>query len=168
MAIWFFKAYTPGTRNRAVSRFIEITRSEPEKKLTCRNVSRSGRNSRGVITIRHRGGGHKRLYRRIDFERNKVGIFGKVASVEYDPNRNAYICLINYIDGEKRYVLYARGMEVGDILISGPDASISNGNALPLSAIWIIDSRFLKLVDWDRSWSHQPTTNSKKKEKIFE
>lgn len=103
--------------------------------MTCRNVSRSGRNSRGVITIRHRGGGHKRLYRRIDFERNKVGVFGKVASVEYDPNRNAYICLINYIDGEKRYVLYARGMEVGNILISGPDASISTGNALPLSAI---------------------------------
>lgn len=163
MALWFYKAYTPGTRNRTVSRFSEITRSEPEKKLTYHSISRTGRNSRGIITIRHRGGGHKRLYRKIDFRRNKIGVLGKVASVEYDPNRNAYICLINYIDGEKKYVLHARGMEVGNIITSGPEASISNGNALPLSAIWIFYSRFLKLIDWDISWSHQPSTSSKKR-----
>lgn len=103
--------------------------------MTYHSISRTGRNSRGIITIRHRGGGHKRLYRKIDFRRNKIGVLGKVASVEYDPNRNAYICLINYIDGEKKYVLHARGMEVGNIITSGPEASISNGNALPLSAI---------------------------------
>nr|YP_009490526.1 ribosomal protein L2 [Cibotium barometz]YP_010878764.1 ribosomal protein L2 [Cibotium cumingii]WHE38219.1 ribosomal protein L2 [Cibotium sinoburmaense]AWH62744.1 ribosomal protein L2 [Cibotium barometz]WHE37957.1 ribosomal protein L2 [Cibotium barometz]WHE38044.1 ribosomal protein L2 [Cibotium barometz]WHE38132.1 ribosomal protein L2 [Cibotium barometz] len=134
MAIRLYKAYTPGTRNRAILRFGEATKSEPQKQLTYRKISRNGRNNRGIVTSRHRGGGHKRLYRRIDFRRDKVSIIGRVASIEYDPNRNAYICLINYIDGEKRYILHARGIGVGDVVTSGPEASVSNGNALPL--IW--------------------------------
>nr|QKV47042.1 ribosomal protein L2 [Plagiogyria subadnata] len=135
MAIRLYRAYTPGTRNRAVLRFGETTRSEPQKRLTFRRISKNGRNNRGVITSRHRGGGHKRLYRRIDFRRDKINIFGRVASIEYDPNRNAYICLINYIDGEKRYILHAWGMGVGDVVTSSPEASVSNGNALPLTKI---------------------------------
>nr|YP_010145591.1 ribosomal protein L2 [Coniogramme intermedia]QQO79434.1 ribosomal protein L2 [Coniogramme intermedia] len=103
--------------------------------MTHGKISRNGRNSAGIITSRHRGGAHKRLYRKIDFRRNKSGVAGRVASVEYDPNRNAFICLVNYMDGERRYILHARGLEVGDIVTSSPNASISVGNTLPLTKI---------------------------------
>jgi large subunit ribosomal protein L2 len=133
MGIRSYRPYTPGTRERAVSDFAEITRSEPEKSLT-RSIHRpKGRNNRGVITCRHRGGGHKRLYRVIDFYRNKHGIPAKVASIEYDPNRNARIALLHYQDGEKRYILYPNNLAVGATVISGPDAPFEVGNALPLS-----------------------------------
>nr|YP_002970686.1 ribosomal protein L2 [Alsophila spinulosa]ACK77195.1 ribosomal protein L2 [Alsophila spinulosa] len=135
MAIRLYKAYTPGTRNRAILRFGEATRYEPEKQLTYRKISKNGRNNRGIVTSRHRGGGHKRLYRKIDFRRDKINIIGRVASIEYDPNRNAYICLINYIDGDKRYILHPWGIGVGDVVTSSPEASVSNGNALPLTKI---------------------------------
>ncbi|KAH6556705.1 hypothetical protein KP509_1Z164200, partial [Ceratopteris richardii] len=95
----------------------------------------NGRNNTGTITSRHRGGAHKRLYCKIDFRRDKLNIDGRIASIEYDPNCNASICLVNYIDGEKRYILYVRGIKVGDNITSGPDASFSVGNALPLSAV---------------------------------
>ena len=104
MNIRLYKSYTPGTRNRALSTFSEITKTKPEKSLIRKNHRNKGRNNRGVITVRHRGGGHKRLYRLIDFKRNKYDIQGTVAAIEYDPNRNARIALINYVDGEKRYI----------------------------------------------------------------
>lgn len=132
MGIRYYRPYTPGTRERAVSDFAEITRSEPEKSLT-RSVHRpKGRNNRGVITCRHRGGGHKRLYRIIDFYRNKHSIPAKVAAIEYDPNRNARIALLYYQDGEKRYILHPNGLAVGATVVSGPDAPFEIGNALPL------------------------------------
>merc|ERR1711956_129238 len=104
MSIRLYKSYTPGTRNRALSGFDEITKSKPEKSLIKKNHRNKGRNNRGVITIRHRGGGHKRRYRIIDFKRNKYGVKGIVAAIEYDPNRNSRIALIHYRDGEKRYI----------------------------------------------------------------
>ncbi|MFE4107120.1 50S ribosomal protein L2 [Almyronema epifaneia] len=135
MGIRSYRPYTPGTRERTVSDFTEITRNEPEKSLT-RSVHRAkGRNNRGVITCRHRGGGHKRLYRVIDFQRNKHNIPAKVASIEYDPNRNARIALLHYQDGEKRYILHPANLAVGSTVISGPDADLEIGNALPLSNI---------------------------------
>src|SRR6476646_4753328 len=106
MGIRLYRAYTPGTRNRSVSEFNEISQTKPEKSLTYSVHRSNGRNNRGVITSRHRGGGHKKLYRQIDFKRNKIGIIAKVATVEYDPNRNARIALLHYQDGEKRYILY--------------------------------------------------------------
>ena len=160
MAIWLYEAYTPGTRNRAILHFGETTESKPCKQLTSHRVSKSGRNNAGRITSRHRGGGHKRLYREIDFRRDKTNVVGRVASIEYDPNRNAFICLINYTDGDKRYILHPRGIGVGDIVTSSPDASISNGNALPLSAGWIFDSRIPKLIDWVVGLTHKPRTTS--------
>jgi len=135
MSIRFYKAYTPGTRNRALSDFSEITKFHPEKSLVQNHHRSKGRNHRGVITIRHRGGGHKRRYRKIDFSRNKNGIQGKVAAVEYDPNRNARIALIHYTDGEKRYILHPKTMEVGNSIISGPGSFINVGNNLPLGEI---------------------------------
>jgi len=135
MSIRFYKSYTPGTRNRALSAFSEITKSKPEKSLIRKNHRTKGRNNRGIITIRHRGGGHKRLYRLIDFKRNKDGIEGIVASIEYDPNRNARIALINYIDGEKRYILHPKNLNVGDRIISGSGSPLSIGNTLPLEEI---------------------------------
>nr|YP_009106529.1 ribosomal protein L2 [Botryococcus braunii]AIT95354.1 ribosomal protein L2 [Botryococcus braunii] len=135
MGIRFYRAYTPGTRDRSVSEFNELTASKAEKKLKY-SVHRSfGRNNRGVITNRHRGGGHKRLYREIDFYRNQIGIGAKVATIEYDPNRNARIALLHYENGKKGYILYPRGLQVGDIIISDTKAPISIGNALPLSNI---------------------------------
>ncbi|MFM7425030.1 MAG: 50S ribosomal protein L2 [Elainella sp.] len=132
MGIRFYRPYTPGTRERAVSDFAEVTRSEPEKSLV-RSVHRpKGRNNRGVVTCRHRGGGHKRLYRIVDFYRNKHNIPAKVASIEYDPNRNARIALLYYQDGEKRYIIHPAGLEVGATVISGPDSPFEVGNALPL------------------------------------
>ncbi|MEY3296916.1 MAG: ribosomal protein [Cyanobacteriota bacterium] len=135
MGIRSYRPYTPGTRERTVSEFAEITRSEPEKSLTRSKHRPKGRNNRGVITCRHRGGGHKRLYRIIDFRRDKVGIPAKVVSVEYDPNRNARISLLHYEDGEKRYILAPAGLAVGTTVVSGPDAPLEVGNALPLYKI---------------------------------
>jgi len=135
MAIRIFKPNTPGTRNRGVSSFNEITKQKPEKTLTKANHRVKGRNNQGRITIRHRGGGHKRLYRIIDFKRNKRNILGKVASIEYDPNRNARIALINYEDGEKRYILYPQNLKINDHIYSGSNSEIKIGNSLPLEDI---------------------------------
>lgn len=135
MAIRLYKAYTPGTRNRTVSTFSEITKSKPEKQLIAKNHSPSGHNNRGVITIRHRGGGHKKRYRIIDFKRNLHGIPAKVVACEYDPNRNARIALLHYMNGEKRYILYPRSLKIGAFVNSGVDSSIEIGNALPLEKI---------------------------------
>lgn len=135
MSIRLYKSYTPGTRSRALSAFTEITKAKPEKSLIRKNHRNKGRNNRGVITIRHRGGGHKRRYRLIDFKRNKYGIEGKVASIEYDPNRNARIALIHYIDGEKRYILHPKNLNVGDTIISGSKSTLEIGNTLPLTEI---------------------------------
>ena len=135
MSIRFYKSYTPGTRNRALSDFSEITKTNPEKSLIQKNHRKKGRNNRGVITIRHRGGGHKRRYRLIDFKRNKYGIEGKVASIEYDPNRNARIALIHYSDGEKRYILHPKNIEVGNLISSGSGSLLNIGNNLPLEEI---------------------------------
>jgi large subunit ribosomal protein L2 len=118
-----------------VSTFEEITAKEPEKSLVEPLKKKAGRNNQGRITVRHRGGGHKRLYRVIDFKRNKDGIPAKVASIEYDPNRTANIALVNYADGEKRYIIAPYGLKVGDTIISGPDADIKVGNALPIKSI---------------------------------
>ncbi|MFM7441115.1 MAG: 50S ribosomal protein L2 [Snowella sp.] len=135
MGIRTYRPYTPGTRQASVSDFAEITKSEPEKSLTGYKHNKKGRNNRGVITSRHRGGGHKRLYREIDFHRNKRDISAKVAAIEYDPNRNARIALLFYQDGEKRYILAPGGLEVGTMIIAGDDAPFEIGNALPLSKI---------------------------------
>nr|YP_009394171.1 ribosomal protein L2 [Rhodomela confervoides]ARW62733.1 ribosomal protein L2 [Rhodomela confervoides] len=135
MAIRIYKAYTPGTRSRTVSTFDEITRSTPEKKLTQNKHSAQGRNNRGVITSRHRGSGHKKKYRIIDFKRNKRDILGRVATIEYDPYRNARIALINYKDGEKRYILHPRSLQIGNEIVSGENVPIEVGNALPLEQI---------------------------------
>jgi large subunit ribosomal protein L2 len=135
MGIRLYKSYTPGTRNRALSTFTEITKTKPEKSLIQKNHRSKGRNNRGVITIRHRGGGHKKRYRLIDFKRNKYSIEGIVAAIEYDPNRNARIALINYIDGEKRYILHPRNLNVGDSILSGSGSPLNIGNNLPLEEI---------------------------------
>jgi large subunit ribosomal protein L2 len=135
MSIRFYKSYTPGTRNRALSSFSEITKSKPEKSLIRKNQRSKGRNNRGVITIRHRGGGHKRLYRILDFKRNKYGVEGTVAAIEYDPNRNARIALIYYLDGEKRYILEPKNLNVGDRIRSGSGSPLNIGNTLPLDEI---------------------------------
>lgn len=135
MSIRFYKSYTPGTRNRALSAFNEITKAKPEKSLIRKNHRTKGRNNRGVITIRHRGGGHKRRYRLIDFKRNKYGIEGAVAAIEYDPNRNARIALIHYVDGEKRYILQPKNLSVGDTVLSGAGSPFKIGNTLPLQEI---------------------------------
>jgi len=135
MSIRLYKSYTPGTRNRALSSFDEITKAKPEKKLIRANHRNKGRNNRGVITVRHRGGGHKKRYRVIDFRRNKHNVEAKIASIEYDPNRNARIALLNYEDGEKRYILHPNTANVGDAVVSGPDAPFSVGNCLPLEQI---------------------------------
>ena len=135
MAIRLYKSYTPGTRNRALSDFSEITKTKPEKTLIRKNHRNKGRNNRGVITIRHRGGGHKRLYRLIDFKRNKINIEGRVVAIEYDPNRNARIALIHYSDGEKRYILQPKNLNVGDSIYSGSNISLMIGNSMPLEEI---------------------------------
>jgi large subunit ribosomal protein L2 len=135
MSIRLYKSYTPGTRNRALSAFSEITKDKPEKSLLRKNHRKKGRNNRGIITIRHRGGGHKRRYRLIDFNRNKYNIEGTIASIEYDPNRNARIALINYEDGEKRYILHPNNVNVGDKVKSGSGSSLNIGNTLPLEEI---------------------------------
>ena len=135
MSIRLYKSYTPGTRNRALLTFSEITTNKPEKSLIRKNHRKKGRNNRGVITIRHRGGGHKKRYRLIDFNRNKHDIEATVASIEYDPNRNARIALVHYEDGEKRYILHPNNINVGDKIISGSGAPLNIGNTLPLEEI---------------------------------
>ena len=133
MSIRAYKAYTPGTRNRLVSEFENVLKIRPNKRLTLGQHRQKGRNNQGVITIRHRGGGHKRLYRQIDFGRTKYGVTGRIMTIEYDPNRNARICLICYEDGEKRYILHPRGITIGAGILSGPNAPVISGNTLPLN-----------------------------------
>jgi len=136
MGIKVYKPYTPSTRNRSVLDFSLLSKKEPEKSLLCSNHRAKGRNNQGRITIRHKGGGHKRKYRLIDFHRNKYDIEGKVVSIEYDPNRTTNIALIQYIDGEKRYILHPENLKVGDSVFSGKqNISIQLGNALPLENI---------------------------------
>jgi large subunit ribosomal protein L2 len=135
MAIRKLRPMTPATRFYSISTFDEITKKEPEKALLESNKKSGGRNNLGRITSRHRGGGHKRQYRIIDFKRNKHGIVGTVAAIEYDPNRAARIALIHYPDGEKRYIIASIGMKVGAKIVSGPQAEIENGNAMPLKNI---------------------------------
>jgi large subunit ribosomal protein L2 len=135
MPIKVYKPTSPGRRGMSVSTFEEVTRSRPEKSLL-RPLKRSaGRNFRGKITVRHRGGGHKRRYRVIDFKRDKSGVPGRVASIEYDPNRSARIALVAYVDGEKRYIIAPVGLMVGDMVMSGLESEIRVGNALPISKI---------------------------------
>jgi large subunit ribosomal protein L2 len=135
MPVKKYKPTSPGRRDMSVSSFSEITKSKPDKSLLAPLPKRAGRNNQGRISTRHQGGGHKRQYRIIDFKRNKIGIPAKVASIEYDPNRSARIALLNYVDGEKRYILAPNGLQVGDMLEAGPDAEIRVGNALPLSRV---------------------------------
>ncbi len=135
MALKKFRPVTASSRFRSVSAFDEVTRSEPEKSLTEGLTKKAGRNHHGRITMRRRGGGHKRRYRRMDFRRDKHGIPGRIAEIEYDPNRSARIALIHYADGEKRYILHARGMQQGDTIVSGPGSEPRLGNCLPLMEI---------------------------------
>lgn len=135
MGIKKYNPTTPGLRGMTVSTFEEITCTTPEKSLTVTLKKHSGRNARGKITVRHRGGGYRPKYRIIDFKRNKDGIPGTVATIEYDPNRSANIALINYADGEKRYIIAPNKLAVGDVIVSGADVDIKIGNALPLANI---------------------------------
>ena len=132
MGIKQYKPTTNGRRNMTTNDFAEITTDRPEKSLLAPLNKKAGRNNQGKITVRHHGGGHKRQYRIIDFKRTKDGIPGRVATIEYDPNRSANIALINYFDGEKRYIIAPKGLEVGMEIMSGPEADIKVGNALPL------------------------------------
>uniref|UniRef100_A0A831TEX3 Large ribosomal subunit protein uL2 n=1 Tax=Thermorudis peleae TaxID=1382356 RepID=A0A831TEX3_9BACT len=135
MPVKKYKPTSPGRRNMSVLTFEEITKKEPEKSLLEPLKKNAGRNNQGRITVRHRGGGNKRFYRRIDFKRNKHGVQAKVAAIEYDPNRSAFIALLHYRDGEKRYILAPLGLKVGDVVESGPNAPVRVGNALPLANI---------------------------------
>ncbi|MFN3927072.1 MAG: 50S ribosomal protein L2 [Pseudanabaenaceae cyanobacterium] len=135
MGIRTFKPYTPSTRQVAIADFAEITKTEPEKSLVVYHHRRKGRNNQGRITCRHRGGGHKRLYRIIDFKRNKRDMPARVTAIEYDPNRTARIALLEYEDGEKRYILCPKGLEVGMTVQAGANAPLETGNALPLQNI---------------------------------
>ena len=135
MPVKSFKAYTPSRRNMTMSDFSDITAKEPEKSLTEGLNTHGGRNVRGKVTAHHQGGGAKRLYRVIDWKRDKTGIPARVATIEYDPNRSARIALLNYVDGEKRYIVAPLGLQVGDEVVSGPAAEAKVGNALPLGAM---------------------------------
>src|SRR5271167_1114597 len=135
MPIKVYKPYTPSRRGMTSADFSELTTSVPEKSLVSKVTRKGGRNNTGMIMVRHQGGGHKRAFRAIDFKRDKAGIPAKVASIEYDPNRSARICLLHYVDGEKRYILAPAGLEVGRTVMSGPAADILVGNALPLKNI---------------------------------
>jgi len=135
MAIKQFKPYTPGRRFMTVQKNDDITKKDPERSLLAPLHKKGGRNNRGRITMRHRGGGAQRLYRVIDFKRNKLSVPGKVAAIEYDPNRNARIALIHYLDGEKRYILAPKDVKVGDTIVAGPESDIRPGNALKLKDI---------------------------------
>jgi len=135
MGIRKFCPVTPASRRRSISDFAEITRSTPEKSLLEPLSKKGGRNNQGHLTMRHRGGGHKRRYRRIDFKRNKFGISACVSEIEYDPNRTARIALLVYVDGEKRYIIHPNGLRVGDTVVSGPGSDIRIGNSLPLAEV---------------------------------
>lgn len=135
MGILFFKAYTPGTRHAVRPDFKELTGTKPTKSLIVSSHSSKGRNNQGKITIRHRGGGHKRRYRLIDFKRNKRNSLGKIVSIEYDPNRNARIALVQYEDGDKRYILHPESVITGSQIEAGPNSSLNIGNSLPLENI---------------------------------
>jgi large subunit ribosomal protein L2 len=135
MGVRSYRPYTAGTRHLTVTDFSTITKSEPEKSLLVYKHRRKGRNNRGVITCRHRGGGHKKLYRLVDFRRDKHGVVAKVAAIEYDPNRNARLALLYYQDGEKRYILHPNGLKVGATVVSGEEVPIEVGNAMPLKNI---------------------------------
>jgi large subunit ribosomal protein L2 len=130
-----YKPTTPGLRQRVSSTFEEITKKEPEKRLVVSKKRSAGRNSQGRIAVRHRGGGARKLVRIVDFKRDKDGVPGKVTAIEYDPGRSARLALITYADGDKRYILAPVGLQVGDMIVSGPDADIKPGNALPLDNI---------------------------------
>jgi large subunit ribosomal protein L2 len=135
MAIKLYKPTSPGRRGMSVATFDEITRTTPERSLLRPKRAHAGRNSQGRVTVRHRGGGHKRMYRLIDFRRDKHGIPARVSSIEYDPNRSARIALLTYADGEKRYILAPLGLKVGSQLMSGAEAEVRVGNAMPLRNI---------------------------------
>ena len=135
MAVRKFKPVTPGQRNKTISSYEEITCTTPEKSLLKSLKKSAGRNNTGRITCRHKGGGVKRTYRIIDFKREKFGVPGTVKTIEYDPNRNVRISLVFYADGEKRYILTPEGLNVGDVIVSGPEAPVQTGNALPLELI---------------------------------
>jgi large subunit ribosomal protein L2 len=135
MALRKFNPVTPGRRFMLLPDYKEITRSDPEKSLVEPNKSKAGRNHHGRITVRHQGSGNKRLYRIIDFKRDKLGIPARVVSIEYDPNRTARIALLQYVDGEKRYMLAPKGLKVGDRILNGENAEISVGNSMPLERI---------------------------------
>jgi len=135
VALKVYRPTSPGRRGMTGSTFDEITKDKPEKSLLLPLKRKAGRNNQGKITVRHRGGGAKRMLRIIDFKRDKIGIPGRVAAIEYDPNRSAYIALIYYVDGEKRYILAPSGLSVGDMIKSGSDAEVKPGNALPLKLI---------------------------------
>ena len=135
MAIKFYKPTTPGRRNMTVTDYSALSKVGPEKSLLAPLTKSAGRNSYGRITVRHRGGGHRRKYRIIDFKRNKLDMPATVLTLEYDPNRSAHIALVQYEDGEKRYIVAPQGLNVGDTVVSGASADIKPGNALPLSAI---------------------------------
>jgi large subunit ribosomal protein L2 len=135
MGVRKLKPVTNGTRHAILYDFAEITKKEPEKSLLKPLKSKAGRNNQGRITVRHKGGGHKRRYRIIDFKRDKWGVPAKVAAIEYDPNRSARIALLHYLDGEKRYIIWPKGLQVGDMVEAGPDAEIKVGNALPIEKI---------------------------------
>jgi len=135
MAVKKYKPVTPGMRGRTGYTFEEITKDKPERSLVKPLRKRGGRNSYGRITVRHRGGGHKRKYRVVDFKREKLNIPAKVAAIEYDPNRTARLALLNYADGEKRYIIAPLGLRVGDTILSGSEAEVAPGNTMPLSNI---------------------------------
>ncbi|MBQ3376805.1 MAG: 50S ribosomal protein L2 [Synergistaceae bacterium] len=135
MSIKQFKPYTPGRRQMTIQGREDITAKKPERSLVTELRKHGGRNNTGRVTMRHIGGGHRRSYRIIDFRRDKIGIPGKVATVEYDPNRNARIALVNYVDGEKRYIILPKGLKVGDVILAGAEADITPGNALKLKDI---------------------------------
>ena len=135
MGIKILKPTSAGQRGMTKSDFAEVTTDKPHKPLLRPLNKKSGRNNRGVITCQHKGGGHKQQYRVIDFKRNKFGVPGKITTIEYDPNRNVYISLVNYADGEKRYILTPQGLKVGDVIESGPNAEIKVGNCLPIKSI---------------------------------
>ncbi len=135
MPVKGFKPYSPGRRQMTVSTFEEITKTTPERSLLAPLKSKAGRNNQGKLTVRHQGGGHKRKYRLIDFKRTKDSVPAKVAAIEYDPNRSANIALLHYLDGHKAYILAPNGLQVGQMVVSGPDADIKVGNALPIKNI---------------------------------
>ena len=135
MTIKYYKPYTSTTRHKTILDLSFLSKKKPEKKLTKGFSRKAGRNNQGRLTVRHKGGGHKRLYRTIDFKRDKINVFGKVINIEYDPNRTTNIALINYSDGEKRYILHPDTLKIGDTIMSGKDAPLSIGNSLPLEFI---------------------------------